>query len=47
MGHRPVQRDAAKPPPADRVADLAAQALVAKLVAVLEIQQPQQHIDRH
>jgi hypothetical protein len=29
-----VQRDAAKPPPGDRVGDLAAEGLVAELVAV-------------
>ena len=42
----PVQADAAEPAPADRVGDLAAQALVAELVAVLEVQQPQQGVDR-
>jgi hypothetical protein len=40
-----VQADVAKPPPGDRVGDLAAQALVAELVAVLEVQQPQQGLD--
>jgi len=43
---RLVKRDAAKPPPRDRVADLLAEGLVAELVAVLQIQQPQQGRDR-
>jgi hypothetical protein len=47
MRHRPVQADTAEPPPPDRIADLGAQALVAKLGAVLQIQQPQQRVDRH
>jgi len=42
----PVQGDAAEPAPGDRVADLLAQALVAELVAVLEVQQAQQGRDR-
>jgi hypothetical protein len=46
MGHRPVQADPAAPPPADRVTDFLAQALIAELVAVLEVQQPQQGVDR-
>jgi len=41
-----VQRDAAKPPPRDRSADLLAEGLVAELVAVLEVQQAQQGRDR-
>jgi hypothetical protein len=44
--HGLVQADVAEPPPGDRVGDLAAQALVAKLVAMLEVQQPQQGLDR-
>jgi hypothetical protein len=32
-----VQADAARPPPGDRVGDLAAQALVTRLVAVLAV----------
>ena len=44
--HGLVQRDPAEPSPADRVADLPAQALVAKAVAMLEVQQPQQGGDR-
>ena len=47
MGHRLVQRDPAEPSPADRVTDLSAQALVAKAVPVLEIQQSQQRGGRH
>ena len=46
VGDGLVQGDAAKPPPGDRVCDLAAQALIAELVAVLEIQQAQQGRDR-
>ncbi len=38
----PVQGDAAEPAPGDRVANLLAQALVAELVAVLQVQQAQQ-----
>jgi hypothetical protein len=45
--HGPVQADAAEPPPRDRVADLAAEGLVAQPVAVLQVQQPQQRVDRH
>ena len=41
-----VEADAAEPPPRDRVADFSAQALVAEPVAVLEVQQPQQRVDR-
>jgi hypothetical protein len=41
-----VQRDAAEPAPRDRVGDLAAQALVAELVAVLQVQQAHQGSDR-
>jgi hypothetical protein len=44
--HWLVQRDAAKPPPRDGVADLLAEGLVAELVAVLEVQQAQQGRDR-
>jgi hypothetical protein len=44
--HRPVQADAAEPPPADRVGHLPAQALIPKLVAVFQVQQPQQRVDR-
>jgi hypothetical protein len=44
--HRPLQPDPAKPAPADRVADLPAQGLVAELVAVFQVQQPQQRGDR-
>ncbi len=40
-----VQADAAKPSPGDRVGGLAAQRLVAELVAVLEVQQAQQGLD--
>jgi hypothetical protein len=39
--HPPIERDPAKPPPADRVADLGAQALIAQPVAELEEHQPQ------
>ena len=41
-----VQRDAAKPPPRQRVADLAAQALVAELVAVFQVHKAKQGRDR-
>jgi hypothetical protein len=41
-----VQADVAKPPPRDRVGDLLAQALVAELVAVFEVEQTQQGLDR-
>ncbi len=41
-----VQADVAEPPPGDRVGDLAAQALVAELVAVFEVQQSQQGLHR-
>ena len=44
--HGLVQVDVAEPPPGDRVGDLAAQRPVAKLVAVLEVQQAQQGLDR-
>lgn len=47
MWHRRIQPDAAAPSPADRVGDLGAQRLVAELVAVLQVQQPQQRLDRH
>jgi Transposase len=47
MRHRPVQGDAAEPWPRDRVGDLAAQRLIAQLVAVLQVQQAQQRVDRH
>jgi hypothetical protein len=40
--HGLVQRDVAEPAPGDRVGDLAAQRLVAELVAVFEVQQSQQ-----
>jgi hypothetical protein len=43
--HRPIQRDAAEPPPRDGVADFLAQRLVAQPVAVLEVQQAQQGVD--
>jgi hypothetical protein len=46
MRHRLVQAEAAEPPPPDRVGDLAAQALIPQPVAVLEVQQPQQRVDR-
>jgi hypothetical protein len=39
--------DSAEPPPVDRIADLPAQTLIAKLVAVPQIQQPQQRLNRH
>jgi hypothetical protein len=45
MRHPPLQLDAAEPPPADRFGHLPAQALIAKPVAVLEVQQPQQGVD--
>ena len=41
MRHLPIQRDPAKSPPADRVADLGAQALIAQPVAELQEHQPQ------
>ncbi len=41
MRHRPVQRDAAKPPPGDRVGHLPAQRLIAQPVAKLQKHQPQ------
>jgi hypothetical protein len=41
-----IQRDAGKPPPRDRVADLPAQGLVAQAIPVLELQQPQQGWER-
>jgi hypothetical protein len=41
-----IQGDAAEPPPGDRVGNLAAQRLVAELVAVLQVQQAQQGGDR-
>jgi len=44
--HRLVQRDAGKAPPGDRVAHLPDQRLVAKLVAVLEVQQADHGRDR-
>jgi hypothetical protein len=42
-----IQGDAAEPPPGYRVGDLPAQRLVAELVAVLQVQQPQQGGDRN
>ena len=47
MRHGPVQADAAEPPPPDRVADFSTQALVAQPVAVFQVQQSQQGVDRH
>jgi hypothetical protein len=44
--HGLVQADAAEPPPPDRVGDFLAERLVAEPVAVLEVQQPQQRVDR-
>ena len=41
MRHRPVQWDAAKPPPGDRVGHLPAQRLIAQPVAKLQKHQPQ------
>jgi len=46
MRHLPLPADAAKPSPPNRIGDLAAQAFVAKAVAVLQVQQPQQRVDR-
>jgi hypothetical protein len=46
MRHRPVQADAAAPPPRQRVGDLSTPALVAEPVPVFQVQQPQQRIDR-
>jgi hypothetical protein len=43
--HRPIPWDPAAPP-RQRVGDLPAQALVAQPVAVFQVQQPQQRIDR-
>src|SRR5262245_32218457 len=43
---RPVQPEPAEPASGERVVDLGAQRLVAELVAVLEIQRPQQRIHR-
>jgi hypothetical protein len=45
VGHGPIQADAAEPPPPDRIVDFSAQALVAQLVAVFQVQQPQQRVD--
>jgi DNA invertase Pin-like site-specific DNA recombinase len=44
--HPPIQPDPAKPPPADRVADLSAQALIPQPVAELEEHQPQVALHR-
>jgi hypothetical protein len=46
MGHPAAQWDAAEPLPGDRVGDLAAQQLVAQLVAELQEHQPQVGLDR-
>jgi hypothetical protein len=47
VGDGLVQRDAAEPAPRDRVANLAAEGLIAQAVPVLEVQQAQQGRDRH
>jgi len=46
MGHLAAQGDAAKPLPGDRVGDLAAQQLIAQLVAELQERHPQVGLDR-